>query len=452
MFPKQFLSLVGERTMLQETLGRVTGGTFTPPLCIANEEHRFIIAEQFRAIGQTPAAIMLEPVGRNTAPAVCVAALSVAADDASGLILVLPADQVIRDMAAFERAIAAAIPAAAAGALVTFGIQPSYPETGYGYILAGAPLRSDGEVAKVDRFVEKPDLERAKAYVADSRYLWNSGIFLFNVGTLLEEMRTLCPEVVECAAAALAGAKRDNDFCRLDKDAFIACPSLSVDHAVMEHTEKAAVVPVSMGWSDVGAWPALWALSDKDDNGNAVRGKVELHDARNCLVRSEDGPLAAVIGVDDLVVVVADDAVLVTSQSRAQDVKVVVDRLKAQNRREHQYHSTVYRPWGSFRGVDSGARFQVKQLTVNPGAKLSLQMHHHRAEHWIVVEGTARVTRGDEIFLLHENQSTYIPLGVVHRLENPGLLPLRVIEVQSGGYLGEDDIVRLEDVFGRDIG
>ena len=449
MFPKQFLPLAGDRTMLQEALARVAGPTFAAPIVVANAEHRFIIAEQLRLAKVTAEAIILEPSGRNTAPAAGIAALAALAIDADALVLVMPSDHVILDDDAFLAAIEAASVAARAGALVTFGIAPTYPETGYGYIRASTGLDGAAGVLRVERFVEKPDKATAEAYLAEGGYYWNAGIFLFSASAFLSELERLRPNILVACQDALAKGKSHGDFVMLDAQSFAACAAESIDYAVMEHTDRAAVVPVSMGWNDVGAWPALWDLGKRDGAGNVVHGDVMLHDAHDCYVRSEQGVLTAVVGVEDIVVVVTDDAVLVTSRSRAQDVKIIVDRLKSEGRPQHLFHSIVYRPWGSFRSIDLGPRFQVKQITVNPGANLSLQMHHHRAEHWIVVEGTAKVTRGDETTLLHENQSTYIPLGVVHRLENPGKLPLRVIEVQSGSYLGEDDIVRLEDSFGR---
>lgn len=449
MFPKQFLPLVEERTMLEATVQRVAGADFAAPLLVANEEHRFIVAEQLRQAGVEAAEIFLEPFGRNTAPAACLAALTVAAKNPEGLLLLMPSDHVIADEDAFLAAVRVAAGAARQGAIVTFGITADRPETGYGYIRVGAQLYAGAEVCRVTSFAEKPDLVTAEGYLADGGYVWNSGIFLFQAKTFLEELERLHPEIVAACAAALKGASRDLDFCRLDAPAFADNPSISIDYAVMEHTDRAAVVPVSMGWNDVGAWSALWELGEADAAGNVVRGDVVLEDAKNCYARSEDNVLTALVGVEDIVVVVTDDAVFVSRRDRAQDVKAVVERLKAEGRSEQMFHSTVYRPWGNYRCIDAGPRFQVKQITVTPGAKLSLQRHHHRAEHWIVVEGTALVTCAEKSFLLHENQSTYIPIGSVHRLENPGKIPLRLIEVQSGGYLGEDDIVRLEDTFGR---
>ncbi len=449
MYPKQFLPLIGERTMLEETVLRVAGAEFAAPLLVANEEHRFVVAEQLRVCGVEAAEIFLEPFGRNTAPAACLAALTVAAKTPDGLLLLMPSDHVIADREAFLAAVRAAAGAAKGGAIVTFGITADRPETGYGYIRVGGQLAAGAEACRVLAFAEKPDLPTAEGYLADGGYVWNSGIFLFQAKTFLEELERLQPEILAACRAALKASKRDLDFCRVDAAAFAESPSLSIDYAVMEHTDRAAVVPVSMGWNDVGAWSALWELGEADEAGNVTRGDVILEDARNCYARSDDRVLTALVGVEDLVVVVTDDAVFVSRRDRAQDVKAVVERLKAEGRPEQKFHSTVYRPWGNYRCIDAGQRFQVKQIVVTPGSKLSLQRHHHRAEHWIVVEGTALVTCGEKSFLLHENQSTYIPIGSVHRLENPGKIPLRLIEVQSGGYLGEDDIVRLEDTFGR---
>lgn len=449
-YPKQFLPMHGDQSMVRETLGRLPGSEGTAaPLFIANEEHRFLVAEQVRAAGAASAGIVLEPEGRGTAPAVAAAALSVQSREPGGLMLVMPSDHVIANPAAFHDAVAKAAVAAADGALVTFGITPTHAETGYGYIRAGAPVAGAPGCVAVDRFVEKPDRARAEAWLAEGGYAWNSGIFVLRADILLAELDRLRPDILTAVRAAWDDSEKDRDFIRLDPAAFAACPAESIDRAVMEHTPHAVMVPVSMGWNDVGGWSALWELGDKDDAGNVVLGDALLHDVRNAYVRSEGGLLTAVVGLDDVVVVASDDAVLVTARDRAQDVKAVVDALSAAGRPEILIHSTVYRPWGSFHTVDRGARFLVKQLTVLPGAKLSLQMHHHRAEHWIVVEGTARVTRGDQTFLLHENQSTYIPIAEVHRLENPGLMPLRLIEVQSGSYLGEDDILRLDDDFDR---
>lgn len=449
LYPKQFLPLAGSRTMIQETAARVSTLRFSPPLVICNEEHRFIVAEQLRAIAIQPADIVLEPVGRNTAPAVCLAALRLLEGGRDSLMLVMPSDHVIAAPERFLAAVETAAPAAAAGALVTFGITPAAAETGYGYIKAGTAYDAHDGVRRVERFVEKPDRDTAERYLADGSYLWNSGIFLFSAENYVAELERFSPAIVESCRAALAGLQRDLTFARVGAEAFAASPSDSVDYAVMEKTDHAAVVPVDMGWSDVGVWSALWDIATKDQDGNVTQGDVMLNDARNVYARSDDGLLVAAVGVENLVVVATDDAVLVASRDRAQDVKGIVDRLKTDRRNEHALHTTVHRPWGTYRGVDRGDRFQVKRITVKPGEKLSLQMHYHRAEHWIVVEGTALVTRGDEKIIVYENQSVYIPMGTVHRLENPGKVPLHLIEVQSGGYLGEDDIVRFDDRYAR---
>jgi mannose-1-phosphate guanylyltransferase/mannose-6-phosphate isomerase len=443
--PKQFLPLVGDHSMLQQTCLRLRGlPGADSPLVVANEEHRFLVAEQLRQVGAAPSALILEPVGRNTAPAIAVAALQAMAGGLDPVLLVLPSDHVIADEAGFRAAVLAALPAAQAGKLVTFGIVPTAPETGYGYIKAapGEGLRA------VERFVEKPDAATAQGYLASGGYYWNSGMFAFRASRYLAELQANRPEMVAAARAALAGAKPDVDFLRLDKAAFSASPSDSIDYAVMEKTGDAAVLPIAVGWNDVGSWSALWSVVEQDGGGNAHRGDVLARDCRNTLAIG-DKRLIALIGLEDTVVVDTDDAVLVAHKERVQDVKEIVSALKAAQRPQATWHRKVYRPWGSYDGIDSGDRFQVKRIIVKPGAALSLQKHHHRAEHWIVVKGTAQVTCDDKVFLLSENQSTYIPLGSKHRLENPGKQPLELIEVQSGGYLGEDDIVRFEDVYGR---
>jgi mannose-1-phosphate guanylyltransferase/mannose-6-phosphate isomerase len=447
-YPKQFLALASELTMIQETALRVADDRFAAPLVICNEEHRFIVAEQLRARACQPSEIILEPVGRNTAPAVAVAALRLLDGQDDALMLVMPSDHVIADTDGFLAAVDRAAAAASRGALVTFGITPNRPDTGYGYIKAAVPLPGHAGVHAVERFVEKPDLETAEGYLADGSYHWNSGIFLFSAKAYLEELERANPAIVAACRTAIDDSQRDLTFCRLDKSAFAASPSDSIDYAVMEKTQNAAVVPVDMGWNDLGAWSALWDVAVKDGHGNVAQGDVILQDTSNAYVRSEHG-LVAVAGLDDVVVVTTDDAVLVAHRDKVQAVKTLVDRLKAEGRSEPVLHTTVHRPWGSYRGIDRGDRFQVKRIVVQPGERLSLQMHHHRAEHWIVVSGTALVTRGTDTFLLTENQSTYIPAGETHRLENPGKLPLHLIEVQSGGYLGEDDIVRFEDGYGR---
>jgi mannose-1-phosphate guanylyltransferase / mannose-6-phosphate isomerase len=449
LYPKQLLRLIGKDSLLQQTVRRVADlRRFAPPLLVANEEHRFIVAEQLREINAKAQALLLEPIGRNTAPAACVAALVLAEREPEALMLLLPSDHIIADEAAFAVAIERAAAAARAGVLVTFGITPERPETGYGYIRRGEPIDGVTGVFRVAEFVEKPALDIAQRYVASGRHFWNGGMFLFPAGLFLAELERARPEIVASCKEALTRARRDDDFIRLDKDAFEVCPADSIDYAVMERTARAAVVPASMGWSDVGSWDALWEISDKDAAGNAILGNVVAEDTRNCYLRSEAG-LVAAIGIEDLVVVATADALMLAPRDRTQEVRRLVARLAAENREEADALPTVHRPWGTFRSLHQGHRVQVKHITVKPGGSLSLQMHHHRAEHWIVVQGTARIRRGDEEMMLTEDQSTYIPLGTLHRLENPGKIPLHLIEVQSGSYLGEDDIVRFEDSYGR---
>ena len=445
LYPKQLLPLVAERSMLQETALRFGNAAAAAPTVICNEEHRFVIAEQLRDIGVTPAAIVLEPVGRNTAPAAAVAALLLGESDPEAILALLPADHAIDDVPAFRAAIAAAAGLAAAGWLVTFGIAPTRPEIGYGYIKRGKRL--EGGFA-VERFVEKPDLATAERYLASGDHDWNSGIFVFRADRFLAELEKRQPAIIAHCREALAKGQRDLDFLRLDKAAFAVCPADSIDYAVMEHTDKAATIPVAMGWSDVGAWNALWDVAAKDPDGNVLIGDVLSEGSRNCYVRAEKTLIAAV-GLEDVVVVETTDAVLVAAKSRAADVKLVVDRLAESNRPERLTHARVYRPWGWYQTIEVGERFQVKHIMVKPGQALSLQMHHHRAEHWVVVTGTARVSVGEQERLLSENESVYIPIGTTHRLANPGKVPLRLIEVQSGAYLGEDDIVRFDDRYGR---
>ncbi len=442
-YPKQFLPLAGDDTMVQATWRRVEALADLAPIVVANEEHRFLVAEQLRQVGAPVPAILLEPVGRNTAPAIAAAALQAMAGGADPLLLVLPSDHVVRDVAGFQRAVREASSAAEAGALVTFGIVPDAPETGFGYIQAEA---GDG-LRQVLRFVEKPDAATARSYLDAGGYYWNSGMFLFRASRYLEELARFRPDIVDAVRAAHAAARHDGDFVRLDKGAFSACPSDSIDYAVMEKTADAMVLPVDIGWNDVGSWSALWDVAERDADGNAHHGDVIAVDSRNSYAYAQR--LVALVGLDDIVVVETDDAVLVARKDKVQEVKQVVARLKQEQRSQAVLHREVHRPWGSYDSVDNGGRHQVKRIKVKPGAALSLQMHHHRAEHWIVVSGTAKVTRGDETLLLSENESTYIPLGVKHRLENPGKVPLELIEVQSGSYLGEDDIVRFEDVYGR---
>ncbi|MEM9175244.1 MAG: mannose-1-phosphate guanylyltransferase/mannose-6-phosphate isomerase [Myxococcota bacterium] len=448
-FPKQLLPLTGERTLIQETARRVADpAVFAPPLVVCNDEHRFIIAEQLREAGLEPAAIVLEPIARNTAPAIAAAAAMVEQDDPDGILLVLPSDHVIRDVDAFHRAVETAAEAARRGALTTFGITPQYADTGLGYIRRGEDWPDLETASDLAEFVEKPDRERAEAFVASGEYAWNSGMFVFPIRPLLSELGRFEPELVAACRDAVAKSERDLTFTRLEARAFADATSISIDHAVMERTDRAAVVTADIGWNDVGSWGALWEIGERDDAGNVAVGDVVLRDVENSYVRSE-GRLISTIGVRDLVIVETDDAVFVAPRARAHEVKDVVSALDASNRSESNLHARVYRPWGHYEGVADGDRFQVKQISVKPREKLSLQMHHHRAEHWVVVQGTAKVTKGDEEILLTENQSTYIPLGVHHRLENPGEIELTLIEVQSGAYLGEDDIVRFDDLYGR---
>ncbi|HSO05787.1 MAG TPA: mannose-1-phosphate guanylyltransferase/mannose-6-phosphate isomerase [Pelomicrobium sp.] len=447
--PKQFLELTSDRSLLQETLLRLTGlAGLRPPVLVANNEHRFMAAEHLRGIGVTPAALVLEPCARNTAPAITAAALWLQKLEPDTLMLVLPADHHIPDAAALRAAVTNAVPAAEAGALVTFGVAPRWAETGYGYIERSEPLQVAPGAFRVARFLEKPDEETAQRFIASGTHYWNSGMFLFRVTSFLSELKRLQPAVLAATEAALAAAKRDLDFLRLDAAAFAQNPAISIDYAVMEQTDKAAVLPVDFAWTDLGSWKALWEIARKDSNGNVAHGDIKLDGARDCYVFSERR-LVAALGVTDLVIVETPDAVLVAHRDEAQRVRAVVENLRHGNRNEHITHTRVYRPWGSYESVDNGHRFQVKRITVQPGQKLSLQMHHHRAEHWVVVVGTAKVTRGEEVIVLSENQSTYIPLGVPHRLENPGKIPLQIVEVQSGAYLGEDDIVRLDDAYAR---
>ncbi|MEJ2574952.1 MAG: mannose-1-phosphate guanylyltransferase/mannose-6-phosphate isomerase [Gammaproteobacteria bacterium] len=455
-YPKQLLSFAGERSLLQETVLRAgqSGEAVAAPLIVCNEEHRFLVAEQLRELEVTPAGIILEPTGRNTAPALTLAALAVEQQGGDGVMLVMPADHVVRDQAAFAAAAKEAKALAEGGYLVTFGIVPAGPETGYGYIKAGAPIANPGTARGLAAFVEKPDVATAQAYVDAGDYLWNSGMFVMRASAWLQAIDQCRPDIAAACRRAFEGAGEDRDFLRVDKQAFTDCPSDSIDYAVMEKVSagqgglRAAVVPMDAGWSDVGAWSAIWEVGVPDGNGNVAKGDVLTHATRNSLLFAESR-LVAGVGLEDMVVVETADAVMVAPKSQAQDVKKIVERLKAENRRERLSHRRVHRPWGTYEGIDAGDRFQVKRIVVKPDASLSLQMHHHRAEHWVVVRGTARVTCGEKVFLLSENQSTYIPIGEQHRLENPGTIPLEIIEVQSGSYLGEDDIVRFEDVYGR---
>ncbi|MDE2135353.1 MAG: mannose-1-phosphate guanylyltransferase/mannose-6-phosphate isomerase [Alphaproteobacteria bacterium] len=444
--PKQLLALNGPRTMIQDTVLRAQLPGAATPVVICNESHRFLIAEQMKSIGVKPQAIVLEPQGRNTAPAAAVAALVAA--DPKVIILLLPSDHVVTDEGAFRDAVAVAMRAAEAGNIVTFGVTPTRPETGYGYIQRGVALSGIEDAFKVRRFVEKPDAVTAGDYLADGGYFWNSGMFVFRADVLLEETARHAPEVAAAVRDAVAKAKRDPDFIRLDAESFARAPNISIDYAVMERTDRAALVPSALGWSDVGSWSSLWEIQEQDGDGNVLQGDVIAHDTRGSFVRSEKG-LVALVGARDLAVIVTRDAVLVADKSKAQDVKSIVDRLKDAKRSECTEHARVFRPWGNYEALELGDGFQVKRIVVNPGGRLSLQMHHHRAEHWVVVEGIALATVGEKVTTLKENESIFIPLGEKHRLENPGKTQLILIEVQCGSYLGEDDIVRFEDVYGR---
>ena len=446
-YPKQFLQLVSDSSLLQDTAQRVSDAElFGPPMMVCNEEHRFLVAEQLREVGIQPSHIVLEPAARNTAPAVAAAANLLLADDKEALMLVLPSDHVIEDPVMFRAAIKTAASAATDNALVTFGIKPSRPETGYGYIKAGDRLGTKEGCHEVDSFVEKPDAKTATAYLDDGGYYWNSGMFLFRADAFLNECKAFEPEICAGAADAVAQAEKDLDFLRLASDPFTDIPSKSIDYAVMERTENAAVVPADIGWNDVGSSASLWEVGDKDAAGNVLKGDTVAIDVKNSFVAS-DGPIIAAIGVEDMAIVATMDAVLVLPMERAQHVKSVIDRLKADKRDEASLHPRVYRPWGFYQTVHDGERFQVKRITVNAGGSLSLQRHHHRAEHWVVVNGVAEVTKDEETFVLHENESVYLPPLSVHRLVNPGKVPLNLIEVQSGSYLGEDDIERYDDIY-----
>ena len=446
--PKQFLSLVGDETLFQATALRVKAmHDVAPVVTVCAEDHRFMVGEQLQAIGMTSGGILLEPAARNTAPAIALAALHVLEQDDKGVLLVLPADHLIRDEAAFREAVVAGMAQAESGALVTFGIKPDAPVTGYGYIRIGRAL--DARVHAIGAFVEKPDAKRARAYLESGEYLWNSGMFLFRADAYLQALEQYAPAILAATRAAYEAASRDLDFIRVDADAFAASPSDSIDYAVMEHATHAAVVPVDCGWSDVGAWSSLWEVAERDAEGNVQLGDAIAIDTSDSYLQAADDRLVAALGVRDLIVVDTADAVLVAHRDRVQDVKLLVDRLKAEGRTEHLHHRKVYRPWGSYDSLAVGPGFQVKRIVVKPGAALSLQRHQRRAEHWIVVSGTAEVTCDDRVFEVGENQSTYIPLGSKHRLRNTTDEPVELIEVQSGDYLGEDDIERFDDVYGR---
>ncbi len=447
-YPKPLLPLVSDMTLLQETANRLDAlPDLGDAVYVCNEEHRFLLAEQVAQLGKSPSTIILEPEGRNTAPALTLAALYLVKRDPDAMMVVMPADHVMTEPQQFVEAVKQGRANAEDGSLVTFGVVPAGPETGYGYIKRAAEIEGSAAYG-VSRFVEKPDLQTAEQYVNDGNYYWNSGIFLMRADCWLAEIERFRTDILAACRKAMTQGKQDSDFFRVSQSAFQACPSDSIDYAVMENTDKAVVVPISAGWSDVGAWTALWDVCPRDDNNNVIQGDVIAEDTTNSFLVAQHRFLATV-GIDDVIVVETADAVLVASKDKAQDVKKIVNRLKEMNREECKVHRQVFRPWGSYEGIDAGARFQVKRLSVKPGAQLSLQMHHHRAEHWVVVKGTALVTCGERVFHLHENESTYIPMGEKHRLENPGNIPLEVIEIQSGGYLGEDDIVRFEDVYDR---
>lgn len=476
-YPKQLLPLIDDSSMLQQTAIRLSGlampeagTTVNNPLVICNEQHRFLVAEQLREIGVPSQSIILEPVGRNTAPALTLAALHCVGENSDAVMMVMPADHVIKDIQAFHAAIIQGHHLSLNNALVTFGIVPSSAETGYGYIKLGAAIDLDKNATAeksqplishtIAQFVEKPDLATAEKYLSSGEYLWNSGMFMMKASVWLKQIECFHPRILQACRNAFDNGTKDLDFFRVAKEQFLSCPSDSIDYAVMEHLASVevpasyngdafgVVVPLKAGWSDVGAWSALWEVSPRDECGNITRGDVLQHEVSNSYIHAEHR-LVAGVGIKDLIIVETADAVLVAHKDSAQDVKRIVELLKSQNREEHLFHRRVYRPWGSYEGVVAGERFQVKKIMVNPGAALSLQMHHHRAEHWIVVKGTAKVTRGEDTYLITENESTFIPLGTVHRLENPGTLPLEMIEVQSGSYLGEDDIVRYDDKYGR---
>lgn len=446
LYPKQFLPLYSSLTLFQDTVKRLEGLNAQKPMVVCNEEHRFMVAENIRALGVQPLHIVLEPEGRNTAPAIAIAALLAQRQDPAAVLLVLPADHVIENNRAFEQSVSAAAALAAKGHLVTFGVRPSSAHTGYGYIEAGAAL-GEGAYA-IAAFREKPDAKTAETFLKEGRYYWNSGMFVFQASRYLAALKDYEPDILRHAEAALDGARTDLDFLRLEREAFKKCKDISIDYAVMEKTDKGAMVMLDAGWSDVGSWDSLWQVLPKDGQGNTLKGDVIVEDSRNNYVFAESR-LVTLLGVEDLAVVDTKDAILIARRDKVQNVKAIVDRLKKQGRKEAQHHRTVYRPWGHYDSIDSGERDQVKRITVKPGAKLSLQLHHHRAEHWVVVKGTAKVTKGKDTFLLSENESVYLPIGEVHCLENPGKIPIELIEVQTGSYLGEDDITRLEDVYGR---
>ena len=445
-YPKQFLDLIGNCTLYQQTCLRLSNALYTAPIVLGNQDHRFLLAEQMLELGSKCKAIVLEPVGRNTAPAALIAALLVARDDPNHLLLLLPSDHVMNDDEAFTRSIRCGIEAAENGQIVTFGVRPDEPKTGYGYI---ETVEGSGSPADVVRFIEKPTAEKAQAYLDKGSYFWNAGIFLFSAKTMIEAFETHAPDLVKPCKEALDKATVDFDFLRLDADAYSQCTDISLDYAIMEKVDGIKCVPLETEWSDLGSWSAVWQAMDKDEQGNVTHGDIILQDTKNCYAHSADGACLSLLGLEDVIAVATKDAILIASKERAQDVKIIVEELRSKERVEHIFHSRVYRPWGWFERLNVSERYQVKCLMVKPSAQLSLQSHHHRAEHWVVVSGTVRVTNGDAVYLLTENESTYVPIGHKHRLENPGKIPAMLIEVQSGAYLNEDDIVRYEDDFGR---
>lgn len=447
-YPKQFLPLLDQSSMFQQTLSRLPEAELEPAVVVANEQHRFLVEEQLDSIGHQPQSILLEPFGRNTAPAVAMAAIEIARKDPKAVMLVLPADHVINEKEPFHQAIIKGLKVAKDGNLVLFGVTPDRPETGYGYVAAGDASIAPNEPRPVRRFIEKPDRQTAESLLDEGGYFWNSGMFMFRADSYLRELKKYSKDIYDTALLAARSLQKDMGFTRIPPEIFEHCPEDSIDYAVMEKTARATLVPLDAGWSDVGAWSSLWDISNKDEHRNAIPSDACLRDTSGCLVHAQD-KLVAMVGVKDLVVVDTKDALMIAHRDRVQDIKHVVNELKSQNRSEIDVHREVFRPWGSYDSIDTGNRFQVKRITVKPGEKLSLQKHHHRAEHWIIVRGTAEVSRDDETFLLSENESTYIPIGSVHRLFNPGKIPLELIEVQSGAYLGEDDIERLDDQYGR---
>jgi len=447
--PKQFICLNGSRSLLQNTLLRLPSANAEyRPILVCNDVHRYVAVEQAQDVGATSLEMILEPCARNTAPAIAAAALRAMEDDPDAVLLVMPSDHVLEDGESLRAAFASAHAHAARGAMVTFGIAPDAPQTGYGYIQAGDPLSGPGGARRISRFVEKPSPELAQRFLAEGGYYWNSGMFAFRAAVYLAELDRRAPAMLAAVREAVAAGKGDHALYQLDPASYAACPADSIDYAVMEHTEDAVVIPLDCAWSDVGTWDSVWGIAEKCPDGNAIQGDVLMEDSRNCLVHATHRMVAS-IGLDDIVVIETADAILVMHKSKSQDIKGLVERFKVLHRTEITHHRQVQRPWGWYDSVDQGERYQIKRITVKPGGRLSFQMHHHRAEHWVVVSGTARIYNGDKQYLLTENQSTFIPLGEVHSLENPGKIPLDIIEIQSGAYLGEDDIVRFQDVYGR---